>query len=585
MPYVDVDGEQKRIPGVYVRTSVETGGVGPTPAFHVPILLASGPSGHPYNATVQTGETPPTPFKFFGSPDAAAAYYGQWSDIHRSLVWAFRHRLPFAYVVNLCPLTRASVVATSTGPVNELQLFPRLWGAPGHLVGVTYAANVLTLTPVKRYAMLAANSGAADKRIYLVGDVAWLTVGSTVRFMANAVANVSRTVVRTGSELSSTGQRSYWVDVDTAPGALTTAGYAVAWQWDTAGAFSKDFTGLTGQDILDWLNGASSGKLLWGIRAGGYTGALPIATTLKPFGQLAAWAAPTLGTSPVATSADVDAFILAMKSGQEDEFASKYQVMPRTYYLAMTDQTSQVSMRDYELFQRARGPAHAISVNSGFAWGTTDVGGGGGTDPLARAVVLNSQGVQLWAGGLDREAPVVSGGPMLWAQRVRGGPGHNLTNDEILASEREIAWDEVISGDLSSLLRNGIVTYKLSIGTTIRYRVVQGLSTLQANAAIWNPDGATTYSTRQRDLADFVNATLQADYEEYIIGADIVDANALAALLVRRGQETFLKRSLITEFRIRSIVKNDAGNGWKVQWSVNFGPDSDYLEVETIVTT
>ena len=75
------------------------------------------------------------------------------------------------------------------------------------------------------------------------------------------------------------------------------------------------------------------------------------------------------------------------------------------------------------------------------------------TDPLFRASSLNSDSVALAICGLDREAAYLSLAPALWGIRVSRGPGHNLTNDDLIFSELEVLWDE-INGDRARWITN-----------------------------------------------------------------------------------------------------------------------------------
>lgn len=580
MPFITApDGQTVYVPGVYDLIQVRSSLPGPLPAFHIPVIMGRCWEGHPYNADALKAsvENDFTPFKLVKTDGAAGAYFGVKSELHRALQFGKRHGLPFAYAVCLSALTRAGVLVTSTGPVSQMTIHPRKFGAPPGWTGITWdaTAEILTVTPVKRFAMLAQNATNATTRYYVEGNHGWLAEGASVIIGSNIVAGVTRTVTRAGYERTATGQLAYFVELDSTAGtALATANYALILQYDENAA--EVFTGITtGQIMIDTINQFS--QLILAVKHANFTDAKPITTVRKPLIEVAAWGAVQDGASPAPTDTDLDDFITLLQGGEWAKFAIREQVIPQTYLLVSPDASQHGAMRDYAAAERQRG--YPISVTTGCAWGDTVLAASDTTSPKFRTAALNSDDVALIANGMDDEAPYISRAAAVWGRRVQGGPGHNLTNDRFINSSDEVQWDEIVSGELTALCKAGVITNKLSIGQTVAYKLSQGLTTLQANAVSWNEEDATTPLVMQRDLADFVARVIKTDFEEFLVGADEVDPNAVSAVLIRRAEKSLKKRKFIKSFSMQSVTLNDSGVGYDVEWSVVLPTTNDFMTV------
>lgn len=585
MPFINFEGQVHYVPGVYTSTKVVSSLPGPLPAFHIPVILGHATHGRPYNvdSKITAVETAPGPYQLCRTEAKVAELYGAESDVHRAARVAFRHGLPFAFVGGMSDMVRASIVVDDGGgtPVEQFTLYPRQWGPAPAWAKIKWDGTTWTTTPVKRYAMLAANAGASATRLYLAGDHTWLTEGAAVVVGSNTVAGVAATVAAVGVELGTDGQRDYWIELAAAAGsALNTSEYALVLQYADRDEVSPDLA--TCQALIDWLNASSSHWIA--VKHANFDNTDPASVaTATAMNAISAWGAVVDGTCPASVTADYTGLVAALNAGAWDAFLIAQGLIPHTYLVADGASAVHAAMRDYATAQRALG--YPIAVVTGCRWGDVVLDAGDDTDPLYRAVALNSQDVQLVANGADREAAYISRAAAVFGRRVAGGPAHNLTNDEFVFSEDEVRWDEINSGELSALARRGVVSNKLSIGQTFRYRVSQGSSTLQANATIWNTSDATTWSTMQRDLADYVERVIKTDFEELVIGADKVTEAGVAQLLQRRAERSLVARGYIKPggFAITAITLNDAGNGYDVAWTVRLPDTVDYLTVTTSI--
>jgi hypothetical protein len=430
--------------------------------------------------------------------------------------------------------------------------------------------------PLKNYAMLRSNLGSSATRVELSGDTDWIVEGGTYSIGDNATAIGTVTIASKRLEYDANGQPFVVVETTAAFGsAITTANYAMLVEYAVGyEEVTADIT--TGQLFIDACNDS---QYIGAHKHANFTNAAPDAVaTLTPLKQIAAWGAPSVGTSPAANASGLSDFLAQLQSTSWEDFLLRYGAIPQAYLLVMGDATAHGYIRDYALTERARG--YPISVTTGCRWGDVVVDAGDATDPGYRAGVLNSQDVALCAPGWDYEAAYLTLAPALFGRRVAAGPGHNLTNDELLFSTLEARWDEITAGELTTLLRSGVCTVKLSTARTIRYRIAEGINTLQSNAVLWNPGTKDTWSIQQRDLVDFCNRVMQVDLEEDIVGADGVNPSVIAATLRLRADKVLIPRGYMVDFTITSITLSDDGSGWVVASSARYPTPVDFILLE-----
>lgn len=587
MPKITFNGREQYVPGVYDRTLVRSSLPGPLPALHIPVIIGHAPDGRPYDAeeTAEDVETGVFPWELCGTPGAVAEYFGRESELHRASRRAWQHGLPFAYVVNIDPLTRAQVVMGSTGSAEQIVIKSRKYGAPNNAIRYAYNAttDTFTIAPVALLAMVGADVAANGTRVYVRGNHSWLQEGRVVYVADNAQAPVQVTIADSGTEIDANNQIVQWFTTTTA----ITAGLQIS---EYAMVFVTDETGLvvgtgldTPQAVLDWINtDPSASEYLVAVKHANFDNTDLVTVANSWLGWTTTDFSPTAAVSPTGGTTELEDWVNDMNAREWARFAVTTQTLPQAYLLADSLHAMHVVMRDYAVAERGRG--YPISVTAGVGWGDTVLDAGDSTDPRWRAAQLNSQDFALVALGMAREGAHLSRAPAVFGRRVAGGPGHNLTNDTFVSDEPEVLWDEINSQELTNTLKSGVISIKLSVGQSIQYTLSQGLSTLQANGgAIWNEVDSTTWSLMQRDLADFVNKVIKQDLESLQIGANGVTAATVGAVLSRRVQRSLQRQGYVLDFSIQSITLNDAGSGWDVAWSVRLPTTSDFITVTTTI--
>ena len=574
------NGVRRYKPGVYSSTEVVSSLSGPLPAFHVPVVIGWGFDGHGYDARAKSvaNEIQFDWYRLCTSPEEVGNYFGVGSDIHVAAQFAFRHGLPRAYFCALSPMVRASVIVDASTTA-QFTLHARRFGPIGGWLKLSYASNTLTLQRVLRYALISATVTTTGTRVYLQGGGihSWLTPGASVVVGANNAAGAARTIVDSGIEVQANGQIAQWVELSSAHGTeLTVANYGVILQYEPATVVKTGLT--TGQAIIDYVNGTTgipASPDLVAVKHANFTNAAPDdVSALTPIKEISAWSTTTPGTAPSTIDGDMTAWVTLMDGGARSRFEQETNSIARMFLLADSDDTRHGTMRDYAIVRRTNGAP--IGVMTGCAWGDVVVAAGNTTAPEFRSAALNSEDVMLAACGLDRRAACLSLAAAYFGRRVSGGIGHNLTNDEMLFSHLETNWTDT---QLDTLLQRGVATVALTYGDPIRYKLAQGISTLQANSVIINQDG-TTWSVMTRDAMDFNENAMSVVLNEQVIGADAVTPVSIAAVARRRAEQLVAAGSILAgSFGISSITLNAGGNGYDVVYNSRVPTPTDFLHV------
>jgi len=580
MSLIEFRGIERRRPDVYTDAQAINNLPGGVRAFQIPVMLAGAVQGYPYDVVSKqfTGEPAISPFRRLDSTRNVRALFGSASDMAIAFEQATKpgtSGLPYAWCVCISDLTRASVPVTSTGPVTQLTIYGKLFGVAPGWNKIKWTGGVFTTTPWKHFSLLTVNGGSTDTRIY-VSDNSWARAGMAVEVGDNDTANVPLNVVSKGEELSSTGQKRYWIELDDALGAaFTTAQYgAVAYYDTTVTEVSDAFT--TGNELVDFLNGASCSY--WRAKKeSGFTGALPITVgTSTPLKDISAWGTVVDGTSPAPTSSDVDDFITLMDATGTSDLTALTNASARLYHLATSDSTAHTAMRAWAVLRRAAG--YPIAVVTGCAWGDTSTSASDSTSSIYRAGLLNSQDVMLCAGGVDYLAPYLSTAAQVFGYRARGGISHNLTRDKIVATVHEKRWSDT---EQDLLLDGGVLFCRQFLDNTgAYYAFAQGLNTLQANDLAWNFDDNTTSLAQQRDIVDFILLDQKLNCTGALLGNDFVDQSAVRAVVLARAKIYERLNLIVTgTFQVQSITLNTAGNGWDVVTCFTPVATTDFLTI------
>jgi hypothetical protein len=572
-------GASVRRPGVYTAEQVVKSSPGPLPEFQVPIVMVGAEEGYPFNVrdTRDVSETTVSQFKLCKTDTAVKTWFGNDSDAAVVAKYLWRHGFPQGFFVCMSALTRASIVGTSTGPVNQINILGRKYGWPANWIKVSWSSLTLVVQPPVNYSRLTADSVSASDKIY-VRDNSWISKGMTLEVGDNdTTTNASKVVEAVGYDMTATGQKNPWVRFTATVGAVyTTSQYAaIACYSPTLKETPAAFGDL--EEAFQWI--VSSSKYLYATKTGTFNNATLITVaSLTCLKNITAWGTMVPGASPAPTATDVSDFITDMNESQWDQFILDNQKVPWGFYLAMSSSTAHASMRDYAAARRAAGSA--IAVMFGGAWGDVVPAAGDATDPYFRAAALDSQDCALCIGGLDRLAAYLSFGPAVFARRLEKGIPHNLTHDELVYEEVEKVWDETNSGQITTLLDRGCIVYALNPSLK-KHVIEQGLSTLQQNDEAWNEVGATTPQLGQRDNADLVAFIVRNEFDTLVVGSDKVTAGSVAGVLRRKAERLLLKRGLIVSFTINSVTLSDNAAGYDVDWSIKILPTVDYINVTT----
>lgn len=578
-----INGQTIWVPGVEVLSKVVLDGPGPTPSFTHGFMLGEAYEGRPRNAasTQYDSETPVKPWTLQRTSSGVGDYYGAGCDLHTAMVYAKRCGLPQTHVVAVNALTRASVVATSTGPVNQLYIFPRKWGAPAGWTKVQFASNILTITPVKHFALLSADASTSSKRVFLKGHKPheWVRVGQSLDIGDNTAGDVETlTVADKGQYLDANGQWVYWVEFTAAPGtAYATSSYAAIVEYDTNGA--EVSTALTtAQAVNDWVNTYS--EYLGSAPHDDFTNAALLAvSSAARILDISAWGTVTAGTSPAQTASDYSAFVTAWLAGDFDDFVATEGIRPRIFHAGTGDATAHSNL--LSLVQEMRTIGSPIQIYTGARYTDTSLTAGDATDLTYRARTLNSQDVYLCGGQVDRLAPYLSIGGQAFGYKVAGGVGENITQNTLFYEFIGRRWDEINSGELTSLHRQGVITYRLARRVAApRFVISQDINTLQNRAVVANESDSTSgygvWRLRQ-DYHDFIVAFL---IEEYQLGGNSVDRDSLAATILQRGNRILAPHLRSgTRLTINSLTANASGTGWVVNCNTTQPPIPDFFSV------
>jgi len=591
--YKLINGQTISVPGIAeLNETVILNEPGPTPAFAVPVLVGDAPSGIPYNfdSLKMTSETALGPFRMQRTDPVVHDTWGYGSDVAVAFRNAQEAGLPMAFITTTAALTRSKVVVTSAGPVNQFTLYSRLFGAPGRHHKVKFATDILTISPVLRYAMLSVAVTTTTTRVYVTGadpntsPIAWMAPGQTVYLGDSDTADFAVVVDEVGRELDTNGQWKYYFDLTGAAGTAveisTKYGMVILYGDDE---ISPTFLTGEGQKVIDWVNNNS--KVLGAEKHADFTGALPIdvvsATPIKDLSTT--WGTITNGVSPASTSSDWSTFFTNYKATYWDQFRSLFGLVPRVHLLLTSDATVHGYARAFAVDRRKNvaSGSRPVSILLGAAFTDTSTSASNSTNSAYRARALNHQDVGLFGGQFERLPAYLSLAAYAFGQLVNGGSLYSITRKAIRATGGEVTklWDETNTGELTTLIKAGVITYMLSPTTPPVWQFTSGVNTNQDRTTAWSSATNSTCMMAARNSIDEFNAGLLSLLDAYS-GKTGVAASDLGAALYAYAVQQRDNRRIISDFGDPVFEESANEAAWRlVTFPLTPVPETLYIGV------
>lgn len=586
MPQVtDANGVTHVEPGYYGVIRASPNGPGPLPNFLVPAMVVDSYSGYPSNwisaSDRFTDELTRLPFVLVTDSAGAKTAFGDGSDMVTAFNVAKRHGLPRAYCISAGKLVRWSIIVPATGPVSQFTLGGYYWGFPAGWTKIKFASSIFSYSVPEKISKITANVASGATRIY-VDRTDWVVEGHRLELGDNDSANEAVVVLAIGRETNSDGTYKPFIDLTAATSAAyTTSAYAAIALYGTNVVASSAFSAGEGQKVIDWIN-ANGGTALRAQRHANFTGVLPIAVSaLTPMKDIGVWGTKALGTSPAGSASDIQDFLDDLDEQLFEDFVAAVGVQPREWFFGTSDGTAQANVSTWLRTQRALSEAAGAAATVGCAWGDTVISASDSTSPTYRARQSDNQDLRIVTPGADGLGSNLSLAPAVFGLRIGGGLRGNLTNKRLLGfSVYEKRWTRA---NREALCQGGVISYKLvSIGGAALPVVIQGLNTLQSNAATWNDNGTTPF-IHQRSLADFVDFVLKTDCIDRVIGNE-VNVDFVRGMVATRA-DALIEDGYIASFVVNSIERNAEGNGFDIDWLVTLPGVTDYVTAITTILT
>lgn len=353
----------------------------------------------------------------------------------------------------------------------------------------------LTITPPKNVKMIGSDISVGDQYIYLKGvedlfpgQTIYLSVGKAADTYTEAV--IIKSIDKTWT---ANGYKIYLDPNEALPAnEYTTAKASFTYSPDTTRKEVYTFIGSewTPPNIVKTVNDLSEIVLM-----------TTISNTVTPdlagttyFGW---YAGATFPTSPAVTASNFAAIAQKLPDWSK-QFEITNKVKIRLIDLGSSDSSVHSMFRDVAVTLRDNPILAPAQIIAGTALGDTALTGASDTNSTYRAYNLNSDEIQLVAGGVDDMPAYLSHSSLIFGIRISNPVLHNVTRDKLPISKVEKIWSYT---ELEKLIKNGVTTYSQSkFG---RY-VCFSINTYQDQSQQWNKDDRKTYLTAQRDKADFV---------------------------------------------------------------------------------
>lgn len=369
-----------------------------------------------------------------------------------------------------------------------------------------------SITPPKDVKMVGSNITSGDKYIYLKG-IEDLYPGKTINLSLGATSTSTTDLVTIKSidpKWTSSGYKVYLEPTATLPSiAYSTANFSFAFSPDLSRKETYVFVGSewTIANVVKVINDTS--EIVLAAVAGTVTPSVASTTYLGWY----AFGTDTFPTSPAVSSTNYAA-IASLLPTMFREFEIAYKTKIRLIDLGTSSATDHAVFRDIAVTLRDNPILSPVQIIAGTAMGDTQTVGSADTNPTYRAYNLNSDEIQLVAGGVDNMPAYLSHSSLIFGIRISSPVLHNVTRDKLPISSVEKKWTYL---ELEKLIKGGVTTYNQNRNG--RY-VCFSINTYQDQSQQWNKEDKKTFLTAQRDKADFVYRGLLEHLDNNSIGTD-----------------------------------------------------------------
>jgi hypothetical protein len=546
------------VPGVYSVLKIINNSQQALPAFNVGVIIGKQQKGVPLSAglsSVETGRlTGDKLFLPYTDESDLQNDYGPEGDNQILTYFRYAKKLGAGtiYVGGINPLTplTGGVIQNAT-PANAVTIGTQGYGATVNDISITIADSIWTIIPPKNELLLTADSGTgatvsvADVSIYLsaIGQTVYLTdnaYDAPVACVISSVDPVANTITFTA---------------DIGASALK-ANYARIFQPDTQN--QEVSPALTTPALLTaWF---ATEKYLTATVVGSVT-LMPATLAKTPIQYLTS---AILATSPAASSTDWDNACANFIRWNE-EFALVNHVYMRVIGAVTSDSGNHASLS--ALAVNSRAVHKPLQVVVGCALG--DYKSDSTPNPSARAIALNTDGVQFTGFGIDGYDAYLSSAGEMFGIRLANPVNHNQTGDLFVANSVEVAYFQE-DPDLAAFTQNGVI---MAVMSSTGYKVNQGLTTYQDQTTLFNVNTKQTYLVMLRDLADYKQVATDQILQN--LGTNGVTQDTISAALTNLG--IYLRDTLqyISSYQLVSITK--VGNAWQVEDSSGVEAPTDFI--------
>lgn len=378
---------------------------------------------------------------------------------------------------------------------------------------IVSAKFVMTVTPPNNVKMLGANVAIGATYLYAKG-IEDLYPGQTIKLSlgATSVTTTCSPVIKSiDPTWTANGYKVYLEPTSDLPAiAYSTANSSFIFTDDSTRREVFTFIGADWSvpNIVKVVNDGS--HIIWLTLISETVTPSVAATTY--FGWYA-FGTDTFPTSPAVSSANFSGIATAFPELMR-QFEMAYKTKIRLLDLGTSSSTSHALFRDVAVEMRSNPNLSPIQVIAGTALGDTTVTGSADTNPTYRAFNLNSDEIQLVAGGVDDLPAYLGHSSLIFGMRVSNPVLHNTTRDKLPISKVEKRWSYA---ELEKLIKGGVTTYgQNKFG---RY-VCFSINTYQDQSQQWNKEDKKTFLTAQRDKADFVYRGLLEFLDNNGVGTD-----------------------------------------------------------------